>query len=85
MEVNLLRRAQSSVIRTSAQERNALFTVSVNRALVQWDVETAKKVRCLRTAHDHSPYALCTLPMGGTRGQQVTVHLHLIKIEFYQS
>uniref|UniRef100_A0A914X1A8 Uncharacterized protein n=1 Tax=Plectus sambesii TaxID=2011161 RepID=A0A914X1A8_9BILA len=50
---------------------SGLFSITKNRALCLWDVETGKKIRCLRTAHDEPPYSLAVLPATSTKGQQV--------------
>lgn len=38
-----------------------LYSISKNRALCQWNVETGKKLRCIRQAHTDTPYCVTVI------------------------
>ena len=79
------RKHKQAVRRVRFDERDGthMYSISANRALVQWDVETGAKTRCLKTAHEHPPYSrswstgvdraagLCGISPSATKGQTV--------------
>ncbi|VDM26795.1 unnamed protein product [Toxocara canis] len=48
-----------------------LYSVSANKALCVYDVESNKRIRCIRKSHDDLPNVLCILPLSSTKGQQI--------------
>ncbi|GMS87420.1 hypothetical protein PENTCL1PPCAC_9595 [Pristionchus entomophagus] len=50
-------------------EADALYSLSKNRSICSYDVETGKRTRVIRVAHDGAPMTMCRLPVNAWHGQ----------------
>ncbi|VDN57267.1 unnamed protein product [Dracunculus medinensis] len=54
-----------------SSDGSLVYSISKNKALCVYDVQSNKRIRCIRESHDDIPYSMSLLPSSSVKGQQI--------------